>query len=78
MPPLFKADSATLSFYATNDRLHVGPGAGRGAHRRTQAKTVDCTVIGRSAPACVGLSCWPDTPPIKHRSAYRVTLQPVW
>ena len=28
--------------------------------------------------ACVGLSCWPNTPPIKHRSAYRVTLQPVW
>jgi hypothetical protein len=28
--------------------------------------------------ACVGLSCWPSTPPIKHRSAYRVTLQPVW
>ena len=28
--------------------------------------------------ACVGLGCWPDTPPIKHRSVYRVTLQPVW
>lgn len=27
---------------------------------------------------CVGLSCWPGTPPIKHRSAYRVTLQPLW
>ena len=53
-------------------------GAARGAHCRAHAKTIGCTVIGRSAPACVGLSCWPDTPPIKHRSAYRVTLQPVW
>ena len=27
---------------------------------------------------CVGLSCWPETAPIKHRPAHRETLQPVW
>jgi hypothetical protein len=27
---------------------------------------------------CVGLSCWPDTPPTKHRPAHRANLQPVW
>ena len=42
------------------------------------------TAIARSIHAqravaeetCVGFSCWPVTPPIKHRPAYRVTLQP--
>jgi hypothetical protein len=27
---------------------------------------------------CVGLDCWPPSPPIKHRPAHRVTLPPVW
>jgi len=44
------------------------------------------TAIARSIHAqravaeetCIGLSCWPETPPVKHRPAYRVNLQPVW
>jgi len=27
---------------------------------------------------CVGLSCWPDAPSVKHRPAHRATLEPVW
>ena len=26
---------------------------------------------------CVGLGCWPSAPSVKHRPAYRPTLQPV-
>jgi hypothetical protein len=27
---------------------------------------------------CIGLSCWPDTPPTKHRPAQPQNLEPVW
>jgi hypothetical protein len=27
---------------------------------------------------CIGLSCLPPSPPIKHRPAHRETLPPVW
>ena len=27
---------------------------------------------------CVGLSCWPASPPLKRRPAHRQSLEPVW
>jgi hypothetical protein len=30
------------------------------------------------AEPCIGLSCLPPSPPIKHRPAQRETLPPVW
>src|SRR5262249_44889551 len=27
---------------------------------------------------CVGLSCWPQTAPVKHRPSQRQSLEPVW
>ena len=27
---------------------------------------------------CVGLSCWPASPPVKHRPGQRLSLEPVW
>jgi hypothetical protein len=36
------------------------------------------TVPQAQAEPCIGLSCLPPSPPIKHRPAHRETLPPVW
>jgi hypothetical protein len=30
------------------------------------------------AEPCIGLNCFPPSPPVKHRPAHRETLPPVW
>jgi hypothetical protein len=27
---------------------------------------------------CVGLGCWPPSPPVRHRPAHRANLPPAW
>jgi hypothetical protein len=36
------------------------------------------TVPQSQAEPCIGLSCLPPQPPMKHRPAHRETLPPVW
>jgi hypothetical protein len=45
-----------------------GMAVGRSIHRERAA----------AEEQCVGLSCWPNIPPTKHRPAHRAELQPVW
>ncbi|HEY7246428.1 MAG TPA: hypothetical protein VH678_21350 [Xanthobacteraceae bacterium] len=41
---------------------------------RAQAKPP----VPLEAQACVGIDCWPQGFPTKHRSAHRPSLPPIW